>query len=200
MAAQPTAPEPTASAPAGAAQQQEQAEVPAAVEAEVQKYVACEDCDEDVPIGDAQMLNGDGDKEQADRFRCNGCNRVRSRLHRLSTGKRGTASLKTGFNGMAWENRATFLKGARHLMGSDLKMRLTEAIQSSNTSSTETAVVQQGPFLDEQDLTNKYKNKPEQLANIFNTAATMVHPTRKASRRSQMWRGMLEVVWLAWRW
>ena len=36
-----------------------------------------------------------------------------------------------------------------------------------------------GEFLDEEDLRERYKNKPGQLENVLQNAETMIHPTRK---------------------
>ena len=60
----------------------------------------------------------------------------------------------------------------------DLPHRMTDYICERRSAQTTTSSYAGGDLLDEIDLKEKYKDKPEQLANIMNTAFSTKHPTR----------------------
>ena len=59
------------------------------------------------------------------------------------------------------------------------KKCLTEAVQTCETTSTQSAFSLGGKFFDKEDLEEKHKSRPDQLAHIFKYAKKMAHPTRK---------------------
>lgn len=68
---------------------------------------------------------------------------------------------------------------AVNLFQDDLKKELRECIEWSSTSTTSHSELVEGKYLDEADLREKYKNKPEQLEALLSCARTKVHPTRR---------------------
>ena len=79
---------------------------------------------------------------------------------------------------MPKEKKAAWIKENHELMGENLKAKLqavcTEEIQRSITISLQG----NGTFLDSPDLADKYKNKPDQLANVRAKANSIICPTR----------------------
>jgi len=73
------------------------------------------------------------------------------------------------------------LKDAVHLFKEGLVKELTEAIEISQTTKSTMKFASTGRFMDEEDLKEKYKNKPDQLEQIFDNARTMTHPDRKVT-------------------
>jgi hypothetical protein len=73
------------------------------------------------------------------------------------------------------------LKDAVHLFKEGLVKELTEAIEISQTTKSTIKFASAGRFMDEEDLKEKYKNKPDQLEQIFDNARTMTHPDRKVT-------------------
>ena len=83
-----------------------------------------------------------------------------------------------GFNQLDVVTKEVFMRQAADFLGTDLKQRLNEAIVVSNNKRTTATFVEDGDFLDEADLSDKYAKKPEQLARILETARSFIHPTR----------------------
>ena len=65
----------------------------------------------------------------------------------------------------------------------DLPHNMVDWIRERKTNEVVTAHYAGGPMIDEDDLDEKYKNKPDQLANIKQHAYSCIHPTR----RVKMW-------------
>ena len=68
-----------------------------------------------------------------------------------------------------------------HLFKDGLVKELTEAIELSQTTKSTMKFASTGRFMDEEDLREKYKNKPDQLEQIFQNARSMKHPDRQVT-------------------
>ena len=106
---------------------------------------------------------------------CHDCNRLSGRIYRL---QQKDPSLVAQIEKLTKEDKKMFYEESRSLMGDQLvaKIRATvgEVTESSNTGS----FAGKGVWLDEEDLDDKYKSKPFQLACVKERGRTMVHPIR----------------------
>ena len=66
-------------------------------------------------------------------------------------------------------------------MGKELDMAVRQCVRKSKRTHELTGFKGVGQFFDEQDLKEKYKNKPEQFDAILKNAKTMEHPTRNVT-------------------
>ena len=66
-----------------------------------------------------------------------------------------------------------------NLVGDHLLAVIKEAVEETNLESLKKKLAMEGAFKDEEDLTKKYKDKGDQLANIFANSITMICPVRQ---------------------
>ena len=76
------------------------------------------------------------------------------------------------------DKRADFMKKGNGLCGRDLDKQMAESIQWVKTRKETTKFDEGGKFEDEDDLEEKYKDKPDILDNIKANAASMTDPVR----------------------
>ena len=129
--------------------------------------------------GCGAKITCDGIKEGKCSF-CQGDGAFRTRLSRaLASMKEGRDhSIAVDFTSLSEEDKANFKKEHHDKMGARLKMAIRQqVIITRNTQSMQTAIAK-GYMKDEVDLTEKYGNKPEQLAAIKQSAYTSICPIR----------------------
>ena len=108
------------------------------------------------------------DHVDGDRFRCQGCHSLRGRVARQSDD--GLPNPLSNMHGA--ECRAQFFQEASALFGQDLRVKMECFVQETRCESNTNTYQNNGTFLDEADLTDKYKSKPDQLKNILANADT----------------------------
>ena len=77
------------------------------------------------------------------------------------------------------EKKQEIYREHHHLVGDHLLAVIKEAVEETNLESLKKKLAMAGAFKDEEDLTTKYKDKGDQLKNIFGNSITMVCPVRK---------------------
>ena len=70
-------------------------------------------------------------------------------------------------------NRAKFKERNLHTLGPDMPAAIENYVEEMHTQTTVDKFSSQGHYKDKQDLQEKYKNKPEQLASILQNAPQM---------------------------
>ena len=87
----------------------------------------------------------------------------------------------TDFGKMDDEIKDAFFNKASDLMGQPLKKQLEQAITQSHVKTQSWKFKGHGNFHPKEYFEQKYKDKPEELANVFANARTMEHPDSKAN-------------------
>lgn len=116
------------------------------------------------------------EKGAAGVYVCVQCNRLSARVYKLTADNQ---DLSISFSTLTRDERADFFLKNADLMGKDLAKAITNTASLSYTDEQVDGFLASGKWLDEIDLDEKYKNKPEQLAEIKKRARTFVHPTRQ---------------------
>ena len=116
------------------------------------------------------------EKGAAGVYVCVQCNRLSARVYKLTADNQ---DLSISFSTLTRDERADFFLKNADLMGKDLAKAITNTTSLSYTDEQVDGFLASGKWLDEIDLDEKYKNKPEQLAEIKKRARTFVHPTRQ---------------------
>ena len=79
------------------------------------------------------------------------------------------------------DTRQRFMRENVATMGNDLAKRMQETITEFMFRGQSTELISNSDFLDEDDMANKYKHKPEQLASIWENARSMHCPIRNVT-------------------
>ena len=108
-------------------------------------------------------------------YACIECNRLSSRIYKIQV---QDPSLCTVFRGMGAEEKQEFMLDHHGVSGEELVKALHRISRRSEESEQQGTFQAKGKFVDEEDLTIKYKDKPEQLRSILDNARTIQHPTR----------------------
>ena len=149
----------------------------------------CPDCKVDQPnnvkyivrFKDESLLGSAGRErrvdthEDGDQIRCKCCHCARGRIQRVLKSE----DWGEDFKNISGEARAKLMLSAHNSFGSDLSKLLKVQLEQSHASSRLEVFTKGGGFVDEIDLNAKYKNKPEQLANIKANASQFTCPVRK---------------------
>ena len=149
----------------------------------------CPDCDRDRPVDkryifrfkDERVLGALGRArmaptcEEGDKRRCVDCHKLRSRSGELIR----RLDVDNDWGDVDKASKAKFMQTSCDLFGDALARQITMTLQETRTHTHSSQFACQGGFFDEQDMTNRYVKKPEQLKNIFDCAPTMVCPVRK---------------------
>ena len=137
--------------------------------------VTCQLCAQKVDKKDAVCLNAgklQDDPNKKAFHRCTKCNSFSSRIYRAK-GK-----------GLSWasaEAKQEFFAKHNHLCGKELKKELDFSTIQVERDVAKDQDDEDIEWLDEVDLKDKYKNKPDQLKSILDTAEKKFHPTRKCT-------------------
>lgn len=127
--------------------------------------VKCCSCSTIVPAAKSQKVA----KENAaagkgDRYRCNTCHSVLSRLHRLRKGNEGLPIFDEELTGQA---RADFISKAATMYGADLQRHLVETVTHSRLQRRTSAFNTGGDYTPIDEVMTAYANKPDQLKSIL---------------------------------
>ena len=76
------------------------------------------------------------------------------------------------------DQRAEFFKDSHELVGGDLAAAIQVRVKEVRRTNFAQSFRGTGKFFDEDDLRDKYKNKPEQLANVLANAKAFQCPIR----------------------
>ena len=128
------------------------------------------------------LVDEDGDALQG-KYRCKNCNKVAQRISRLMRdeardGEEWTSEwIDTGR--MTPEERKDFYVSARKFVGpAQLKASMLSKIEEIKTRTNTQKWAASENFMDEDDLREKYKSKPEILANVLKNATQFRCPIR----------------------
>lgn len=110
-----------------------------------------------------------------DVMRCKKCHALRARIDRLVT-RRGELA---EWSSVAEEDKRAFYQECESKCGQELLMRMQETILHSTKKTSLAQFTTTGVFLDMEDLERKYKDKPEQLAEIIKNTRKMQCPLKK---------------------
>ena len=135
----------------------------------------CSTCKKPVNAENSVVLMGCAQKQPLAR-RCKACHSLRSRINRV-TSKFG--ALAEDWTKVSEQEKQEFYKKYQDLAGEGLLTRLQETIVESKRNSTSVTFEGTGEYFDEMDMNEKYKNKPEQLANIFANTRNYFCPVRQ---------------------
>ena len=109
--------------------------------------------------------------------RCTLCHRLRSR----TTSVLARLCSKQEWGEIGHEKKGAFMDAAAHLFGDKLQKLVQTTLDEHRLYKATTNFNALGSFKDEIDLTEKYKNKPEQLKNIMEHAAKYFCPVRRVT-------------------
>ena len=144
-----------------------------AVRAELQCVNA--DCD-NTTVTSAGSRYKRGQKEY---FQCTECTRRKKRFHDALQTLQPEAQDR--FKALTREERATWKLENRDSIGQDLAASLKLLLHTKSSTYSDSKLKAVGDYVDEDDLKQRYKDKPEQLQNILANAETFYHPTRKVT-------------------
>ena len=82
---------------------------------------------------------------------------------------------------MSTDKATSFFQSYPHLRGDDLRLKLEEVVQDWKTEMTRFEFNQEAEFLEESDLTAKYKDKPEVLEKILKNGRQYFCPVKKVT-------------------
>ena len=114
--------------------------------------------------------------KSAETRRCRACHNLRSAVNRLAN-KHG--NLVKDFTQVDGDRVHQFYSDNPHLRGEGLRSKLEDVVTEWKTSTTNFAFTQDGEFLDEFSLTEKYKERPEMLQNILKNARRFWCPVKQ---------------------
>ena len=126
---------------------------------------------DEADLGAAGRDRRSGNHEEGDQIRCCKCHVAKSRISRLVKAEGWGAEFKD----MSTEGRAKLMQDAHELYGSDLSKLVKMTVTQSSSSSRVQQFKKHGGFVDLEDLSEKYKNKPLQLAAIAGLPRPEMH-------------------------
>ena len=135
----------------------------------------CKSCAQVVPVSDCVRVNKHRLSEKVTAYKCRSCNRLQSRINRMQA----SSDMQIAFPDAA--AREAFFKKHQESFGEDLKAALEVVTIETRSHTSTDKLAEEGDWLDEVDLTEKYKSKPEQLKSMLQNAKRMEHPTRKVT-------------------
>ena len=128
------------------------------------------------------LVDEDGDALQG-KYRCKNCNKVAQRISRLmrdeARGGEDWTSEWIDTGRMTPEERKDFYVSARKFVGpAQLKASMLSKIEEVKTRTNHQKWAANENFMDEHDLREKYRSKPEILANVMKNATQFRCPIR----------------------
>jgi hypothetical protein len=122
-----------------------------------------------MPIDSSKKCIGcgvtDGPEGNNGSFRCQECNRLKSRL--ISVFANMPADTKSSFLGMDKKQKQQFYADHHTAFGDDLSMAVQESVSQVEAEVSKVLQSGTGNFIDEENLKEKYAKKPLQLAAIM---------------------------------
>ena len=111
---------------------------------------------------------------EGDSIRCVPCHSLKGRLTRVMT-----VEDRGDWAQVGKQEKAAFMQNSADKFGQGLKTAVSVTIRESTVNTQMTSFTSTGGFVDLEDITKKYENKPEQLKNILDNAPRMNCPVRK---------------------
>ena len=108
-------------------------------------------------------------------YKCKACNALESRISRLKS----TLNFEVSWG--TQEDKSEFFKKHTRSFGPALRTALEQSHSESVSRCSIERLAEEGNWLDEEDLRERYKSKPEQLRNMLASARQITHPTRKCT-------------------
>lgn len=136
----------------------------------------CCTCHKPVDIENSLVIVRASNKTPTDIRRCRSCHNVRSAIERL---KKNNGNLVKDWSKVEGDRLTAFYQENAHLRGEDLRKKVEEVVQDWKVSVTRFEFSADGEFLDEHDLQEKYKNKPDVLENILKNARQYYCPIKR---------------------
>ena len=135
----------------------------------------CTACKKAVNEENAVVLVRSAEKQPLS-LRCKACHALKSRINRVIS-KHG--SLAQDWTNVTEEQKKEFYKNFQSAAGEDLIARMQETVVESKRLSTKVEFEGTGEYIDENDMNQRYANKPEQLANLFANTRRFYCPVRQ---------------------
>ena len=88
------------------------------------------------------------------------------------------SELKDGWANVSKTDKTKVFQQNREILGPGLKAALTQTIEHTFRQKRETSFAADGDWLDEDDVKEMFKNKPEQFKHVLANAKTMTCPVR----------------------
>ena len=142
--------------------------------------VTCCSCNLAVEQKDATLMNKNlalcgGSVES---WRCKKCNALKGRLRTINQGDKEFAQ---SFRTYSAEAQAKWMVDNHNAIGAQLQANVRKSITEQKLTNRERSFKAVGGWLDEKELDTKYKDRPDQLAEIKKNAQSFTHPTRKVT-------------------
>ena len=128
-------------------------------------HVICSSCKQEKPEQNCKKVrNEDVFHNRGEQHRCDDCNNVKSRLHRL----KDKGQITDGYHGFEGDDRASFMQKASSLYGTDLAKLVTEteAVIIAKSSKTKFKETGQAHPLTEVEEMPRFKKFPDQLEKL----------------------------------
>ena len=119
--------------------------------------------------------------QQGDQFSCVDCRRLKARVSRVMNQK----SLKEDWLKIPKDTRVEFMQKASSLYGDELAKYLSEVVVQVKATESLTSFEHDGNFMDLADMTDAYKDKPEQLAHVLANTQKFFCPIAKTTMYSK---------------
>ena len=113
---------------------------------------------------------------------CRECNTFKVKSYRKLLEK-GDEELTQNWADMDRTKKQEIYRDCHHLVGDHLLAAIKEAVTETDTESLKKKLLAKGAFKDAIDMDKAYKDKPEQLVNIYENSMSMVCPIKKV----KMW-------------
>lgn len=110
--------------------------------------------------------------------RCRSCHNVRGAIERL---KKNNGNLVQDWTKVDGDRLKNFYLENAHLRGPELLKKVEEVVTDWKTSITRFQFEADGEYMDEIDIREKYKSKPEILENILRNARRFFCPVKKVT-------------------
>jgi hypothetical protein len=108
-------------------------------------------------------------------FRCKVCNNHKTKLNRTL---QRHPSIDGPWQELSKDKKDEFRKKGRDTVGLDLAAQLKQYVSETTTETVEDKFETEGVYMDEADIREKFKSKPEQAKHIMETAANFVCKVR----------------------
>lgn len=107
-------------------------------------------------------------------YKCVPCNRLNTRTSVMLD----KLNMKEQWCALPKDKKVSFFQAAHAYAGEQLKAEITQTVERFFRQSQSTAFEGNGVWVDEDDLNDRFKNKPDQLKSIKERANTMDDPVR----------------------
>ena len=123
----------------------------------------CSTCHRVVDQENTVVVNRQTVKSKETR-RCKACHNLKAAVSRM---QKMHGNLVQDFQEVTGPKLESFYREHSHLRGEDLRLRLQEIVTDWKQTTSEVSFTGTGEYVDEQTLTEKFKNRPDQLRNVL---------------------------------